>query len=115
MEKKFEIKEINSTVIIIPGKELSFYEVQPLKQKLINYFGKEKNLFIFDLTNTHWIDSFGMALIAWIVKNSILTNARVFIINPQSKVLQLFRETKLSEIVGFVKNIEEVKTFIKKQ
>ena len=113
-EKKFEIIENNEALIIIAGNKLSFFEVRTLKNKLIGYFGRDKKLFIFDFSDTQWIDSFGMALIAWTVKNSILTDAHVVIVNPQKKIFNLFLETRLAEIVTFENSVEKARLKIKR-
>ncbi|MGC8765202.1 MAG: STAS domain-containing protein [Brevinematia bacterium] len=110
MDRKKEVKvlEHNSSLIIKAGREFSIFEVKDLKQKIAAFFNDGKNEFIFDFSDTSWIDSFGIAFVAWMVKNSILTGSRVIILNPGKKIKDIFRETKLAEIVSFENISSEV-------
>ena len=111
-EKKLKIIDEGKCITLIIPEDFSFFTVQALKQKAMRYFQNGKRLFIFDLTNTNWIDSYGMAFIAWIVKNSILTNAIVSIISPKKNIFDLFKQTRIAEIVTFWNSIEQAKSQI---
>ncbi len=101
-----KILEANEALIISVAGNFSIPQVVELKKNFLQYF-KNKKIFIFDLSNTKWIDSFGMGFIAWVVKNAILLNSNVSIVNPEKNVIELFKKTKLVEIVTFWNSIEQ--------
>ncbi|MEJ5284548.1 MAG: STAS domain-containing protein [Brevinematia bacterium] len=101
--------EDGKVLIISIDGTFSISQVVKLKKSFFNFF-KNKKLFIFDLSNTKWIDSFGMGFIAWVVKNAIILDSEVSIINPEKNVIDIFKKTKLVEIVTFWNSIEQAKS-----
>lgn len=104
--------EDGKVLIIAIDGTFSISQVVKLKKNFFNFF-KNKKLFIFDLSNTKWIDSFGMGFIAWVVKNAIILDCEVSIINPEKNVIDIFKKTKLVEIVTFWNSIEQAKSAFK--
>jgi anti-sigma B factor antagonist len=102
-------------LITIKG-EMTFFFIEEL-----NSFIKEEATknnccqFIFDLSETTWIDSIGLGLIASAVKIALINDSKAAIINPRENIISLLRISSLIDLVNIFKTKEEaLKSFSKK-
>jgi anti-sigma B factor antagonist len=88
--------------------EMTFFFLEDLNNYIKEQTGKNSCYkFIFDLTDTTWIDSIGLGLIASAVKIALINDSKAAILNPRENIISLFRISSLIELVDIFQTKEE--------
>ena len=107
MMENINIIEKDGVLIVKFLSSFSFPEISELKNKLDALIKNGKKNIVFDLTDINWMDPFGMSLVAWVLKKIIVLKGQLAIVNPKRPVLELFKETRLSELVSFWYSVDQ--------
>ena len=68
---------------------------------------QEKFRFVFDLSEVTWMGSKALGLIATAIREAMLHNTRVRLVNPNPKIVGLLQDTSLLELCHVFASVEQ--------
>ena len=107
MKTKMDYTDIDDIVIVRYHGEMTFFFLSELENFLRSKIAQKRHKFIFDLTDTTWIDSMGLGLMAMIVKVSLLNGKKVGIVNPSDMVKNALNISSLLDLMIIYKTVDD--------
>lgn len=88
--------------------------LQPLVDYLDKQVRQKKYQVVFDLTDTTWLDSNALAVIALSVKNAVVNSQKVCMIKPRENIVALIQQIKILPLVLIFNTVDEALQYYKK-
>ncbi len=108
---EFEIIEKETYTLINVSGALDLYNVNKLKKEFQNIIedGRSRSV-VMGLEKLEYMDSSGIALMAWMRKRVIKMECKFYLMNVSAGVLQVMQLAALESFFTFIQSEEEVET-----
>ena len=100
--------DVNKHIILIPQHPLDLAGANAMKQQFISLLGKQCNLWIIDMANVEFIDSFGLSALIVGLKTAREHGYRLVICNLNPTVKLTFEITQLDRVFEIFNNLDEI-------
>lgn len=110
----FNLKSVQTNkgveyIVIEMPRELPSDSISEFEKEIISLIQKDQNNIIIDLSNTTYICSRGVGIIAYALGKARKKNGDIKLLNLMKFVQKLFEVIQLDQIFEIYKDIEEIK------
>jgi anti-anti-sigma factor len=105
----YTVEWVGSGVVITLQKDLTVYFNEDLSLEIKNLSAKGCTAFIFDLSQTEWIDSMGIGCIFSAGKQSVPSGRKAMVVGANEKVHYAISLLKLDRWIEFQPDLQTAK------
>lgn len=113
MKSKVEFTEKGDISLVHYNGEMTFFFLEDTERYVRAQIAKKRFKFIIDMAQVTWIDSMGLGLMALMIKNALVQNTHLCIINPRDNVIDILRISSLLDLVKVFVNTRDAMEYLK--
>lgn len=102
-----QLFEKEGVVILILKGNLSAQNLKEVFFFLSQKINEGKFRFIFDLSEVSWMGSMALGMLATSIREALIHNTRVRLVNPHPNIISLLQDTSLMELCHIFATVEE--------